>query len=69
MSTYVDFGEAVRALKEGKRVRCDDWNSDKKFIFQQVNSIIGKDVVPKMQSLPQNVKDYFQDTLILNRSK
>lgn len=29
------------------------------FIFQQVPSIIPIDVVPKMQSLPQSVKDEF----------
>jgi len=62
MSKYVDFGLAVRAIKEGKRVRCDEWPETKKFIFRQVNSVIGKNIVPKMQSLPQTVKDYFQRT-------
>lgn len=30
------------------------------FVFMQVPSTIGKDIVPKMQSLPQSVKDEFQ---------
>ena len=30
------------------------------FVFMQVPSTIGKEIVPKMQSLPQTVKDEFQ---------
>lgn len=62
MSKYVDFGLAVRALKEGKRVRCEDWPDSKEFIFVQVPSIIKEEIVPKMQSLPQSTKDYFKRT-------
>lgn len=62
MNKYVNTGLAVEALKQGKRVRCADWSADKKFIFVQVASTIGSAIVPKMQSLPQPVKDYFQNT-------
>lgn len=62
MSTNANFSEAIKALKEGKRVRCQEWPLDKKFIFQQVPSTIGSAIVPKMQSLPQTVRDYFQST-------
>jgi len=62
MSKYVSIGLAAEALKQGKRVRCADWPADKKFIFVQVASSIGSAIVPKMQSLPQPVKDYFQST-------
>ena len=58
----VDFGLALKALKEGKRVRRSGWDESKKFIFVQVPSTINSEIVPKMQSLPQTVKDYFQGT-------
>lgn len=53
------FGEAVEALKEGKRVSRDGWNGKNLFVFMQVPSIISRDIVPNMQSLPQSVKDEF----------
>lgn len=56
------FGEAVEALKAGKRIARTGWNGKGMFIFMQVPSVIHKDVVPKMQSLPQTVKNYFQKT-------
>lgn len=54
------FGQAIEALKEGKRVSREGWNGKGLFVFMQVPSEIGKDIVPKMQSLPQSVKDEFQ---------
>lgn len=36
------------------------WNGKGMFVFMQVPSRIDKDIVPKMQSLPQAVKDEFQ---------
>lgn len=53
------FGQAIEALKQGKRVSRKGWNGKGMFIFQQVPSEINEDVVPKMQSLPQHVKDEF----------
>lgn len=56
----MNFGEAVTALQEGKMVQRTGWNGKGMFVFMQVPSTIYKDVVPKMQSLPQQVKDEFQ---------
>ena len=53
------IGEAIEALKEGKRVQRSGWNGKGLFVFMQVPSEINKDIVPKMQSLPQSVKDEF----------
>lgn len=61
-SRMVTIGEASKALKEGKRVRRFSWNSEKKFIFMQVPSIINAEIVPKMQSLTNYVKAYFGQT-------
>ena len=47
----LNFGEAIQALNEGKMVARQGW--DNLFVFKQVPSIIDKDVVPKMTSLPE----------------
>lgn len=56
------FNEALEAMKDGKRVARHGWNGKGMFVFMQVPATIHKDIVPKMQSLPQSVKDYFQTT-------
>jgi hypothetical protein len=53
------FGEAIVALKEGKRVSRAGWNGKGMFIFMQVPSEIAEHVVPNMQSLPMAVKAEF----------
>lgn len=58
----VEFGLAVKALNEGKRVRRTGWREEAKFIFRQVPSSVPANIVPKMTSLPQSVKDYFEWT-------
>jgi Protein of unknown function (DUF2829) len=61
MERSLNFGQAVAALKSGKRVARDIWSRlDDAFIFMQVPSEIHKSIVPKMQSLPQSVKDEFE---------
>ena len=57
--TNLSFGEAIKALKKGKRVAREGWNGKGLFIFQQVPADIPMTVVPGMQSLPQSVKDEF----------
>ena len=54
-----NFGQAIEALKQGKRVARQGWNGKGLFIFMQVPSEISEEIVPKMQSLPQSVKDEF----------
>src|SRR5690606_2507951 len=56
------FKKAIQALNEGKRVRRESWHSDKRFVFRQVPSEIPKEVIPKMQSLPDTVKAFFLKT-------
>lgn len=56
----VSFGEAVKALKEGKRVQRKGWDGKGLFIFEQVPSQVIAAIVPIMSSLPQSVKDEFK---------
>lgn len=60
MNKDMSFGHAIAALKAGEMVARSGWNGKGLFVFMQVPSEIGKDIVPKMQSLPQVVKDKFQ---------
>ena len=56
----MEFGKAIEALKQGKRVQRTGWNGKGLFVFMQVPSTIQKEIVSKMQSLPQLVKDEFE---------
>lgn len=60
MEEQFDFGRALDILKAGGMVARTGWNGKGLFVFMQVPSIIGKDIVPKMQSLPQSVKTEFE---------
>lgn len=51
------FGLALEALKEGKLVCRSGWNGKGMFIVKQIPGVIGTEIIPKMQSLPQSVKD------------
>jgi len=51
------FGLAIEALKLGKAIARKGWNGKGMFIFKQIPAEIGLDIIPKMQSVPQSVKD------------
>ena len=55
----LNFGQAIEALKQGKRVAREGWNGKGLFIFMQIPAEINEEIIPKMQSLPQSVKDEF----------
>jgi len=57
----MNFGQAMELLKQGKMVARTGWNGKDMFIFMQVPAVIGKEIVPKMQSLPDAVKAKFQE--------
>ncbi|CAL2094866.1 DUF2829 domain-containing protein [Tenacibaculum sp. 190524A02b] len=58
--SLVSFGDAIDALKEGKRVQRRGWDGKGLFIFMQVPSSVPMSIVPNMTSLPQSVKDEFK---------
>jgi hypothetical protein len=55
-----NFSEVIEALKNGKIAVRSDWNTKGTFIFMQVPAEIPMEVVPKMQSLPEYVKEMFK---------
>ncbi len=60
--TGLDFGEAIKALKQGKRITRQGWKEDghNLFVFMQVPSSVPAHIVPNMSSLPQSVKNEYQ---------
>lgn len=54
------FGQALEALKQGKRVARHGWNGKGMFIFMRPADELNIDmVIDKVKSLPQTVKDYY----------
>ena len=52
----MNFGEAIKALKEGKCISREGWNGKGMFVFKQVPAEIDNDIIPKMQSVPESAK-------------
>lgn len=71
------FGDAIEVLKQGGIVRRSGWNGKNLMVIKQVPARIEGDIIPKMQSLPQQAKDligngknfidYTSQCLIYNR--
>ena len=58
MGKFVSFGEAVEALKIGKRVARDSWAKGT-FIFMPIENEVNISIIPNMKSLPECVKNEF----------
>lgn len=56
-NTEYKFGEAIEALKFGLAIRRKGWNGKGLFVVKQIPDHIERDIIPKMQSLPQSAKD------------
>jgi hypothetical protein len=59
MNELLNFGQAIEALKHGKRIARQGWNGKGMFVFKQIPANVGIQYVPNMQSLPQETKDEF----------
>lgn len=60
MIENLNFGQAIEALKEGKRVARHGWNGKGMFIFQRPADELDVDFIDKVKSLPESVKDFFR---------
>lgn len=56
----MNFGQAIEALKEGKKVSRSGWNGKNMFIFKTVGNTVTKEFIPKFASLPESVKTFLQ---------
>jgi len=57
MKNKLTYNDALEALKEGKMVCREGWNGKGMFVFKQIPAEIGLDVIPRMTSVPQSVKN------------
>lgn len=53
----ISFGVAIILLNNGFVIRRHGWNGKNIVVFKQVPAEIHSDIIPKMQSLPQEAKD------------
>lgn len=57
-----NFGQAIEALKKGKRVARQGWNGKGMFIFQRPEDELQIGfIIDKVKSIPQSVKDFFKE--------
>ncbi|HKK82012.1 MAG TPA: DUF2829 domain-containing protein [Prolixibacteraceae bacterium] len=54
----LNFGQAIDALKQGKRVSRKGWNGKGMFLFMRTGDTLTFDIVEKDKSLPQSLKDW-----------
>jgi len=67
MIENLNFGKAIEALKQGKRVARQGWNGKGMFIFMRPADELHIDmVIDKVKSLPQSVKDYYLKDILDN---
>lgn len=58
MIDNLNYGQAIEALKIGKRVSRKGWNGKGMFIFQRPSDVLSKEFIPKVKSLPDTVKQF-----------
>lgn len=56
-----NFGQAIEALKQGKRVARQGWNGKGMFIFERPVDELEYSFIEKVKSLPQSVKDFLRN--------
>ncbi len=52
----LSFEQILPLLREGYAIRRNGWNGKKLMVFKQVPAHITSEIIPKMQSLPNEVK-------------
>lgn len=61
MNKNLNFGQALEALKQGKRVAREGWNGKGMFIFERPADELERGfIISKVKSIPQSVKDFLQ---------
>lgn len=61
MNQNLNFGQAIEALKQGKRVARDGWNGKGMFVFERPADELNVGfIIDNVKSLPQSVKDFFK---------
>ena len=56
MNEMLTFGQALEAIERGEMVQRIGWNGKGMFIFKRPSDILAADFLPKVKSLPEQVK-------------
>ena len=59
------FGQAIEALKQGKRVARQGWNGKGMFIFERPADELEYSFIEKVKSLPKSVKDFLRNKALI----
>lgn len=54
------FSEVLEALKNGERLTNATLSNNNGFIVRHIPTYVDKEVIPKMNSLPEGVKDFLK---------
>lgn len=60
-SKQMDFSDALKELKAFKLIRRSGWNGKGLVVFKQVPAHITSEIIPKMQSLPADAKQFIME--------
>ena len=62
-----NFGVALEALKNGKRIAREGWNGKGMFVFMRpADSIHISKVIHRVKSLPESVKNFYRQDILDN---
>lgn len=54
----LSFGEAIKAVKQGKMISREGWNGKGMFVFQRPSDEIGLEQIVFIKSIPIQVKEF-----------
>lgn len=57
----MDFGEAIKALKEGRAIQREGWNGKGMFVVKQIPCKLEGLIIDKIQSLPDSAKELIKE--------
>ena len=57
----MNFGQAIEAAKNGELIKRQGWNGKGMFVFLRPGDSIQHGIIPQIKSLPQKVKDWFDE--------
>lgn len=59
----LNYGQALEAVKQGKRIARKGWDGKGMFVFQRPEDTLPDSVIPNVKSLPDNVKTFLAEQM------
>lgn len=61
MKQLISFSKALEYAKLGKRIARNGWNGKGMFVFQRPGDVLESDFLPRVKSLPDEVKTFLAE--------